>query len=105
MMSEFDSQWKEALDRFLRLFLEFFFPDIAADIDWARGYEILDKELEQIVREGEVGKRLADKLFKVWRRDGEETWVLIHIEVQAQVDADFSQRMFVYHYRIYDRFR
>ena len=44
-------------------------------------------------------------VFKVWRGDGQETWVLIHIEVQAQVDADFSERMFVYHYRLFDRFR
>jgi hypothetical protein len=45
-VSEFDSPWKEALDR--------------------------------IVREGELVPRLADKLFQVWRVDGEETWVLIH---------------------------
>jgi hypothetical protein len=103
-MSEYDSPWKEALDRFLKLFLEFFFPNIATEIDWDRGYEVLDKELEQIVREGELGKRLADKLFKVWRKNGEETWVLIHLEIQSQKEEDFARRMYVYNYRIFDRF-
>jgi hypothetical protein len=104
-MSEFDSPWKEALDRFFKDFIEFFFPAIYADIDWDRGYEVLDKELEQIVREGEMGKRLADKLFKVWRKDGEEAWVLIHVEVQAKPDAGFPERMYVYNYRVFDRYR
>ena len=35
----------------------------------------------------------------------EEAWVLIHIEVQSQEESDFAQRMFVYHYRIYDRYK
>ena len=104
-MSEFDSPWKEALDQFLADFLEFFFPIVYAAIDWARGYEVLDKELEKIVREGELGKRLADKLFKVWRKDGEAVWILIHIEIQSQRDTDFAERMYIYNYRIYDTFR
>ena len=41
-------------------------------------------------------------LFKAWLRDGRETWLLIHIEVQAQPNVDFPRRMFVYYYRIYD---
>lgn len=104
-MSDFDSPWKEALDRFFQAFLQFFFPNVAAGIDWGKGYEVLDKELEQIVREGEAGKRLADKLFKVWLTSGQPLWVLIHVEVQSQRQEEFAERMFVYHYRIYDRFR
>ena len=38
-MSQYDSPWKEALERFLRAFLEFFFPEMFARIDWSRGYE------------------------------------------------------------------
>jgi len=104
-MSEYDTPWKQALDRFLQAFLQFFYPHVYDAIDWTRQYEILDKELMQIVREGELGRRVADKLFKVWLRDGEEIWLLIHIEIQSQVDPDFAERMFIYHYRIYDLFR
>ncbi len=93
---DFDSPWKDALQRFLHPFLEFFFPYIAADIDWSRGYESLDKEFQQIIRRAKLGKTLADKLFKVWLRDGSEHWLLIHIEVQASPDPMLPKRMFRY---------
>ena len=104
-MSDFDSPWKEALDEYFVAFLQFFFPTVHAGVDLQRGYEILDKELEEIVRNAEVGKRLADKLFKVWLPDGAEMWLLIHIEIQSQHDKEFARRMYEYHYRIYDAFR
>jgi hypothetical protein len=63
----------------------------------------LDKELQQIAYDAAVRKRLADKLFKVWRRDGKEAWLLIHVEVQGQRERGFAERMFVYYYRIRDR--
>jgi hypothetical protein len=100
-----DSLWKEALEHFLASFLAFFFPHVHDAIDWSRGYESLDKELQQIVRDARVGRQLADKLFKVWRKDGREAWLLIHIEVQGKRERAFPERMFVYSYRIYDRYR
>lgn len=93
---EFDSPWKETLQAYLPYFLAFFFADIHADIDWARGYQSLDKEFQKIARRAKVGKRLADKLFKVWLRDGSEHWLLIHIEIQGAYEKDFPERMFDY---------
>src|SRR5947209_5905429 len=98
---DWDSPWKEALDYFLARFLSFFFPAIHKAIDWKRGYQALDKEFQQIVREAAPGRVLADKLFKVWRKDGQETWLLIHIEIQGEVDQDFPRRMFVYNVRAF----
>jgi len=40
------------------------------------------------------------KLAQVWRQDGAETWVLVHVEVQSQADATFAERMYVYNYRL-----
>jgi hypothetical protein len=37
--------------------------------------------------------------------DGDEAWVLVHVEVQGQHDPEFAERMYVYDYRCYDRFR
>jgi len=99
---EYDSPWKEILNLYFQEFMEFFFPDIAKEIDWRRGYELLDKELRQITRESEVGFRLADNLVKVWKKDGQEAWVLVHVEVQGQEEKEFGHRVFVYHYRIHD---
>ncbi len=45
-----------------------------------------------------------DKLVQVRRQDGSEAWVLIHIEVQGQVDSEFAKRMYIYHYRLYARY-
>ena len=72
MTEDFDSPWKDALDDFLEPFLALCFPKVHEGIDWSRAPEPLDKELQQIVREGEIGRRLVDKLFKVWRRQGAE---------------------------------
>ncbi len=102
--ADYDNPWKEALEQYFEAFIAFFFPQAHAEIDWQRQYESLDQELRQVVREAEVGKRFVDKLVRVWRRSGEEAWVLIHVEVQSQEDASFAKRMYTYHYRIFDRY-
>ena len=104
MAREFDSPWKEALELFFKQFLELLFRTLHDEIDWSRGYELLHTELEQIAREAELGTRLADVLAKVYRTDGTEIWVLIHVEVQAQADVTLPERLFVYHYRIFDQY-
>ncbi|MEM9949849.1 MAG: cytosolic protein [Cyanobacteria bacterium P01_D01_bin.36] len=103
--NDYDSPWKEILEAYFEECMAFFFPDVHKDIDWDRGYEFLEKELQQIAREAEVGKRLADKLVKVWRKTGEQVWVLVHIEVQSQAKTAFPERMYTYNYRLRDRFR
>jgi hypothetical protein len=102
--SDFDSPWKDALHLFFQPFLHFFFPTIHDDIDWDRGYEALDKEFQQIVRRAKVGRGLADKLFKVWLRDGNECWLLIHVEVQGSVEQTFPERMFRYNVGAYSMY-
>ncbi len=102
--SDYDSPWKEVLERFLPDFVAFFLPQAHAAIDWARGYAFLDKELQQIAPAAALGRRLVDALVQVWRHDGDEAWVLIHIEVQGQEEPEFARRMFGYYYRLLDRF-
>jgi hypothetical protein len=103
-VTDYDSPWKEALDSLFEPCLAFFLPVAHADIDWARGYEALDKELQKIVPAAEHGRRLVDKLVKVWLKNGEERWILIHVEVQTSREGDFARRMYVYNYRIFDRY-
>ncbi|HMV49616.1 MAG TPA: DUF4351 domain-containing protein [Blastocatellia bacterium] len=101
---DYDSPWKDVLDLFFEAAMEFFFPSAYAQIDWSRGYEFLDKELQKITADAAVGRRVVDKLVKVWLKNGQEMWVLLHIEVQGQPEADFTWRVLVYHFRILDRF-
>ncbi len=81
-------RYKEAVESYFQDFLRFFFPHIANDIDFDKGYEFLDKELKRILREAGTGKRYADILVKVYLKDGQEEWLLIHIEVQGYGDKE-----------------
>src|SRR5436309_1327234 len=103
-MANEDSVWKEVLDTYFREFLEFFFPEIHRDIDWSGPVEFFDKELEPLLADSEIGKRLADKLAKVFLLDGGEEWLLIHVEVQGTRESDFPERMFVYNVKIFLHF-
>lgn len=102
--TDFDSPWKNILNRFLQAFLQFCLPEAAAAIDWSKEYTLLDKELQALNRRQEIGKRIADVLFRVYLRSGKEVWLLIHVEVQAHPESHFPERMYVYNYRIFDRY-
>lgn len=84
---EFDSPWKEIIEWYFEEFMHFFFLAAHADIDWSRGVEFLDKELQQVARDAELGRRYADKLAKVWRKSGEEEWVLAHLMIYGAVKS------------------
>ncbi|OKH33959.1 transposase [[Phormidium ambiguum] IAM M-71] len=105
LRADYDSAWKEALTIYFEPFMAFCFADAHADINWERGYETLDTELQEVIRDAEIGRRLADKLVKVWLNSGEDALVLIHVEIQGQVQSDFAERMYVYNHRLFDRYR
>ncbi len=102
---DYDSPWKEAIEGYFSDFLHFFFPQAHAQIDWSEPPDFLDKELSAVVREAELGRRFVDKLVRVRLRGGKTEWIYIHIEVQGVFQRQFAERMFVYHYRLYDRYR
>ena len=91
--------------------LRFIFPDADRVYDMERGFEFLDKELSEMYPEPrkESATRFADKLVKVFRRDGEEDCILCHIEIQGETKKKdrplFAERMVRYFYRIWDKYR
>ena len=99
---EYDTPWKEILEASFKDFLAFFLPIAHDNIDWRRGYEFLDTELARITREAKIGNRRMDKLVKVWLLNGDERWVLIHVEIQGDREVKFSARMYTYQYRAFD---
>lgn len=101
----YDSPWKNILNQFLQPFLEFCLTDVAEQIDWSRPYVCLDKELQAITRKQKVTNRVADALFQVWLKNGKEVWLLLHIEVQGKPEMRFCERMYIYNYRIFDRYK
>jgi hypothetical protein len=105
MDDDYDTPWKEVVTRYFPEFMAFYFPDAHALIDWSRPYAFLDQELAALSRDAAVGKRILDKLVRVHLREGDEQWVLVHLEVQGWRDGAFAERVFTYHYRVYDRYR
>lgn len=102
---DYDSPWKEAIEEMLPDFMAFYFPKACWAIDWGKPHRFLDQELQKIVPASDTGRRVVDKLVEVAMRRGGHQWVHLHIEIQSHREGDFAERMMVYHYRIFDRFR
>jgi hypothetical protein len=104
MNDDYDSPWKDAITHYFPELMAFYFPQAYVEIDWQQPYEFLDQELRQVIQDAELGKRVVDCLVKVEALDGAENWIYIHIEVQSQYKANFAQKLFVYNYRLFDRY-
>jgi hypothetical protein len=100
-----DSPWKRILTQYLQEAIEFFFPTIAAIVDWSVPPIFLDKEFLAIAPDAKLGKRHADQLVQLQRKQGTPFILLLHIEIQAAPETQFAERMFVYGLRIFDYFR
>jgi hypothetical protein len=98
-----DQLFKTILEAMLRDFLELFFPDEAARLDFDT-LRFLGKEVFANVPEGEV--READVVARLETLDGQPELVLVHVEVQAEHRSEFARRIFEYyavlrlHYRV-----
>jgi hypothetical protein len=105
LTSDFDGAWKETVESYFQPLTELVLPDVAAQIDWKRGFEFLDSELRSLVPEVGSGRQHVDKLVRVVFNNGQPRWVLIHLEIQSQFDSSLPHRMFVYYYRIFDQYQ
>jgi hypothetical protein len=104
-MNQNDILWKGLLEDIFDDFLRFFFPQADKIFDFKKGFQFLDKELEQLFPAEDLqSPKYVDKLVKVFTKDGKEEWMLVHIEIQGYADKDFAKRMFTYFYRILDKY-
>lgn len=97
-----DEKWKSLISKFLEDFLSFFMPKLYQEVDFNKGQEFLDGELNKIKIKSKSKNRRSDKLVKVYLKDGTIQYLLIHIEIQGYYEENFSDRMFTYYYRISD---
>lgn len=103
--ANFDSTWKEALRLYFKQFMALCWKEAFEEIDWEKGYELLNVELESTLKDADIGKRIPDKLMKVWRNNGTEACIVVHIEVEGNNQrCDFAERMYIYRYRIFERY-
>ena len=101
---DYDSPWKDAVEHYFPDFMAFYFPEAYDCFDWSLGYAFLEQELRSVIHDAALGKRFVDKLAQIKHKNGDESWIYVHIEVQASKDKDFARRMFTYNYRIFDRY-
>jgi hypothetical protein len=99
-----DLLWKGILEDCFPDFLRFFIPNADEIFDFTKEIQFLDKELAKLFPEAKNKNRRADKLAKVFMKDGTEKWILAHVEIQGYVDDEFGFRMFQYYYRIREKY-
>jgi hypothetical protein len=104
-----DILWKGIIEEVFDDLLRFIFPEADKVFDIGRGFEFMDKELAKMYPEPEKESdtKFVDKLVKAFRKDGQEEWVLCHVEIQGETKAKerslFAERMFLYYCRIFER--
>lgn len=99
-----DGLWKKVIGDLFEDFLLFFAPELHEAVDFSKAPDFLQQELFKEIIVGKKGTNYADQIVKVHLKNGNEKWILVHIEVEGSADADFSKRMFRYFYRIFDEF-
>lgn len=102
--SDYDSAWKDALEGYFPAFMALLWPDLCARISWQHPPVFRDKELQSLMRSARRGRRHVDKLVSVRLRNGQESLLLIHVEIQGGREQEFPQRMYHYYIRLYEKY-
>lgn len=98
-MIDHDRLFKELLTTFFAEFCDLFLPEVSARLE-RDALQFLDKEVFTDVTTGE--RHEADLVVQArWR--GQDTCFLIHVENQAQPQAEFGKRMFRYFARLHEK--
>lgn len=100
-----DTLWKGVIEEFAPDVVKFAFPQYEHLFDLNRKIEFLDAFLASIRLESESKNRVADKLLKVFLKDGTSMCLLVRLESQDDTDKDFARKMFLYYCRILDTFK
>src|SRR5699024_3208450 len=96
-----DRLFKELIQTFFREFIEVFFPEESAHIDFS-SVTFLEQEVFTDIVEGE--RRQIDILAKVKMKQREQI-ILIHVEPQASYQSQFNERMLIYCSILYEKHR
>ncbi|KJH71098.1 DUF4351 domain-containing protein [Aliterella atlantica] len=99
-MIDHDRLFKELISTFFVEFMELFFPEVLAYVE-RDSITFLDKEIFTDITFGD--RYEADLIVKAKFRS-QESFFLIHVENQAQQQANFGKRMFKYFSRLYEKF-
>lgn len=96
-----DRLFKELLETFFAEFMQLFFPEASRAIDLTH-IKFLQQEIFTDVTAGE--KHKADIIVETKLRK-EPGLILVHVEAQSYMQKKFSERMFIYFSRLYEKYR
>jgi PD-(D/E)XK nuclease family transposase len=100
MNIDHDRLFKELLSTFFIEFLELFLPQVAASIE-RDSVRFLPQEYFADLTTGE--EKIIDLLAEV-KQAGKDVGFLIHLEAQADSQANFARRIFFYFARLYQKY-
>jgi len=100
-----DIAWKFILKALFEDFVLFFMPDLYPLVDFSVEPDFLDQEFETLFPETKAENRKVDKLVNLKLKNGNNTLVLVHAEIQSYYDSSFEKRMFDYYIRIFDHYQ
>lgn len=104
VLPDYDRLWKDIISDLFEEFLLFFAPELYEKVDFSQAPLSREQELHKLIPASKTKERRVDKLVGLKLKNGQEQWILVHIEVQGQKETDFPQRMFQYFYRALDRY-
>ena len=106
-MQKQDYLWKGIVSKLFPDFMRLVHPEIEQVLDLDRECEFLDKELQQVdqLADGKYAQRIVDHLVKVYTKEGNDNYILLHVEVQGRYSANFSERMFQYYYLLKNKYK
>ena len=96
-----DQIFKELINNFFVEFLEVFFPEVHAGIDF-ESIKPMSEELYTDLIDGE--NRRVDIVIEA-KLKGTDTLIIVHVEPQSTHQTDFHQRMYHYFSLLYNKYR
>ena len=101
---DFDVRWKELIHIFTKEFIAFFLPTLYPLVNFKKPPEFLEQELQKLFADEErTGKKISDKLIKLYLKNEQEHFVLFHVEVEGDAPKTYPKEVYKYFYRILDR--
>ncbi|MCX8472269.1 MAG: hypothetical protein ORN85_01330 [Sediminibacterium sp.] len=95
---KYDESWMLLVKCFTQPFLEFMYPELASNIDFNIPIEFKEKELLDLKSPPHKFSLKVDNLLKVTLKDKTTpTFVLVHVEVEANNPHNLLSRMFFYY--------
>ena len=104
-----DAFWKDFIDRFFYSLLKRAVPELYEKADTEIKPRPLDNKFTDVLKSGDpdirASSHFADFVLEVPLKDGNETWILFHIESQGRGGGNLAERMNHYRCLIYAHYR